>query len=173
MVKLCKYYLNKSFIVVYIYVLLSLTITYKYGIVSVIYKKIECRGCNLKILESSENYLEAVLMLGIKNGSVRSIDVARELGFSKASVSVAMKNLRENGYVQMDEDGLIALLPKGREIAEKVYERHTVLTKLFVNIGVDENVAAVDACRVEHVISDETFDAIKKLYVNLQNECKN
>ncbi len=118
----------------------------------------------LKILESSENYLERILMLSLKNGSVRSIDIARELGFSKASVSVAMKNLRENDYVQMDDDGLIVLLPKGREIAEKVYERHTLLTDIFISMGIDTQVAAEDACRVEHVISEETFTAIKKAY---------
>lgn len=115
----------------------------------------------MKIQESAENYLETILMIQRRKGSVRSIDIVNELEFSKPSVSVAMKNLRENGYIKMDEDGFIFLLDKGREIAEKIYERHTLLTDWLAALGVDEKVAAEDACRIEHVISSESFEAIK------------
>lgn len=116
----------------------------------------------LKIQESAENYLEAILVLGIKNPSVRSVDIAAQLNFSKPSVSVAMKNLRENGYINMSAEGKITLTDKGREIAENVYEKHTLLTKWLVFLGVDPETAAADACKIEHVISKESFDAIKK-----------
>ncbi len=115
----------------------------------------------MRVLQSSENYLETVLMLEKRKGQVRAIDIANELGFSKASVSVALKQLRENGYLQVDEHSLIHLLPKGAEIAERMYERHILLTECFRHFGVSEEVAAQDACKVEHVISDETFQAIK------------
>ena len=111
--------------------------------------------------KSLEDYLETILILKIKKGMVRSIDIVNELEFSKPSVSVAMKNLRENGYIEMDKDGYIMLLDKGREIAEKIYERHTTLSKYLVALGVDPIVAAEDACRIEHVISAESFEAIK------------
>ncbi len=116
----------------------------------------------MKIQESAENYLEAILMISLRKGTVRSIDIVNELGYSKPSISVAMKNLRENGYIEVDEDGYITLLKKGREIAEKIYERHTFLSKWLTSIGVDSKVAAQDACRIEHVISAETFEAIKR-----------
>ncbi len=116
----------------------------------------------MKIQESAENYLETILMLGQRKGAVRSIDIANELGFSKPSVSVAMKNLRENGYVEMDADGYISLLPDGMAIAEKMYERHTLISDWLIALGVDPKVAAEDACRIEHVISAETFEAMKK-----------
>jgi Mn-dependent DtxR family transcriptional regulator len=115
----------------------------------------------LKIQESAENYLETVLILHKRNGLVRSIDIANELEFSKPSVSVAMKNLRENGYVEVDGEGYITLTDKGRSIAEKMYERHTVLSQWLTTLGVDPSVAVEDACRIEHVISAESFDAIK------------
>lgn len=118
----------------------------------------------MKIYESAENYLETILMLGQKNPPVRSIDIVNELAVTKPSVSVAMKNLRENGYIEMDESGYITLSPKGKEIAESVYERHTLLTKWLKSIGVESSIAADDACRIEHVISPETFEAIKKLF---------
>ena len=118
----------------------------------------------MKIYESAENYLETILMLGQKNPPVRSIDIVNELAVTKPSVSVAMKNLRENGYIEMDESGYISLTSKGKEIAESVYERHKLLTKWLESIGVDSVTAADDACRLEHVISPETFGAIKKLY---------
>lgn len=115
----------------------------------------------LKIQESAENYLEAILVLGLKNPSVRSVDIAAQLNFSKPSVSVAMKNLRENGYINMSAEGRITLTDKGREIAENVYEKHTLLTKWLVFLGVDPEIAAADACKMEHVISKESFEAIK------------
>lgn len=118
----------------------------------------------MKIQESAENYLETILMLNQKNPPVRSIDIVNELAVTKPSVSVAMKNLRENGYIEMDDDGYISLTPKGKEIAESVYERHTLLAKWLERIGVDKNIAADDACRIEHVISPETFEAIKNLF---------
>ena len=116
----------------------------------------------MKIQESAENYLETILVLNQRNGMVRSIDIAPELEFSKPSVSVAMKNLRENDCIQVDGDGLIFLTEKGRAIAERVYERHTLFTNWLVSLGVDSKTAAEDACRIEHVISDESFQAIKQ-----------
>ena len=117
----------------------------------------------MKIQESAENYLETILILKNKNGAVRSIDIANELGFSKPSVSVDMKNLRENGYIEVDSSGYITLLDSGRRIAEKIYERHTTLSKWLVSLGVDAKTAAEDACRIEHIISSESFEAIKKI----------
>ncbi len=123
---------------------------------------VRLRSCLvMKIQESAENYLETILVISHRKGMVRSIDIVNELEFSKPSVSVAMKNLRENGYIEMDKDGYIMLLDKGREIAEKIYERHTTLSKYLVALGVDPIVAAEDACRIEHVISAESFEAIK------------
>ena len=98
-----------------------------------------------------------------RNGAVRSIDIANELGFSKPSVSVAMKNLRENGYIEVDPSGYITLLDSGRKIAEKIYERHTTISKWLMSIGVDEKNAVEDACRIEHIISSESFEAIKRI----------
>jgi Mn-dependent DtxR family transcriptional regulator len=115
----------------------------------------------MKIQESAENYLETILVLGKRKGMVRSIDIANELNFSKPSVSVAMKNLRENGYIVVSPEGYISLLPAGLEIAEKIYERHTLLTDWLTNLGVSPETAAEDACRMEHVISSESFSAIK------------
>lgn len=115
----------------------------------------------MKIQESAENYLETILVLGNRQGNVRSIDIVNEMGFSKPSVSYAMKQLRENGYIAVDENGHITLLDSGRQIAEKIYERHRLLTDFLVRLGVDEKVAAEDACRMEHVISAESFKAIK------------
>lgn len=115
----------------------------------------------MKIQESAENYLETILMLKNRLGAVRSIDIATELSVSKPSVSVAMKNLRTNGYIEIDEDGHISLLEKGSEIAEKMYERHTLVTDWLTSLGVSPEVAAEDACRIEHVISEETFHILK------------
>lgn len=120
----------------------------------------------MKINESSENYLETILRLQMRNGKVRAIDIANELDFSKPSVSIAMKNLRENGYIETDTYGHIRLLDKGREIAEKIMERHTLISGWLVSIGVPENIASEDACRIEHVISVESFNAIKKYLEN-------
>lgn len=116
----------------------------------------------MKIQESAENYLETILVLHKRKGAVRSIDIANEMNFSKPSVSVAMKNLRQGGYIKVDDDGSIILLDKGREIAEKIYERHTLISEWLTAMGVDPEVAAEDACRIEHVISAETFDALKR-----------
>lgn len=118
---------------------------------------------SMKIQESAEDYLEAILMIFERKGSVRSIDIANELGYSKPSVSIAMKNLRENGYIVMDKDGYITLTDKGREVAERVYERHKLISEGLIKLGVDPRIAEDDACRIEHVISVETFEAIKKL----------
>lgn len=118
-------------------------------------------GAETKIRESAENYLETILVLHKRNGNVRSIDIASELEFSKPSVSVAMKNLRENGYIEVDENGYISLLEKGKEIAEKIYERHTLFTNMLTSLGVPPETAAKDACRIEHIISNESFEAIK------------
>lgn len=116
----------------------------------------------MKIQESAENYLETILVLQRRNGQVRSIDIVNELEFTKPSVSVAMKNLRENGYVEMDREGFLTLTDKGRAIAETIYERHTLLSGWLVRLGVDPKVATEDACRMEHVISAESFEAIKR-----------
>ncbi len=115
----------------------------------------------MKIQQSAENYLETIFVLTKRGGLVRSIDIANELGFSKPSVSVAMKSLRENGYIEVMGDGTIILKEKGREIAEQLYERHTVLTELFKSLGVSNETAAEDACKIEHIISEESFLAIK------------
>ena len=116
----------------------------------------------MKIQESAENYLETILMLGKEKGNVRSIDIATALSFSKPSVSVAMKNLRENGYILMGKDGYIALTEKGHEIAETIYERHTLLSSFLMYLGVSRETATQDACRIEHVISPESFEALKQ-----------
>ncbi len=123
------------------------------------------------IKESAENYLESILMISKSKGEVRSIDIVNELSFTKPSVSVAMKNLRENGYIEMDKNGYIRLLPPGLAIAEKMYERHTLLTEMLVKLGVSDKTAAEDACRIEHVISVETFEAIKK-HAAVSGVCK-
>lgn len=114
-----------------------------------------------RIQESAENYLETILILENRRGNVRSIDIAAELEFSKPSVSVAMKNLRGQDCILVDQDGFITLTEKGRQIAERIYERHTLFTRWLTALGVDEKTAAEDACRIEHVISEETFQAIK------------
>lgn len=116
----------------------------------------------MRVYESAEDYLEAILSLRLRQGNVRSIDIANELNFSKPSVSVAMKKLRESGYIQMDHDGFITLLPQGEEIAQRIYERHRLLTDYFIRLGVDPEVAAADACKVEHDLSEETFRKIKE-----------
>ena len=115
----------------------------------------------MKIYESAENYLETILVLQKRTGAVRSVDIANELDFSKPSVSVAMKHLREQEMIEVD-GGYITLLPKGREIAERVYERHEFLLRWLTSLGVSPETAEEDACRIEHVISDESFEAIKR-----------
>ncbi len=126
----------------------------------------------MHIYESVENYLETILMLHDRLGQVRSIDIANELDFSKPSVSVAMKNLRIGGYIEMSRDGLITLTDSGREIAERIYERHRLLTRWLVAAGVDPELAAQDACRIEHDISAETFEVIKR-YIGKFGEGEN
>ena len=116
----------------------------------------------MKIKESAENYLEAILMIKLKKGNVRSIDVANHLNFTKPSVSVAMKSFREEGYISMDPEGGISLTEKGREIAERVYERHQVIAKALMALGVDEATAYEDSCKIEHDISDTSFERIKE-----------
>lgn len=117
----------------------------------------------MKIKESAEDYLESILILKNKLGNVRSIDIVNYFDYSKPSISIAMKNLREEQYIEMDNKGYITLTEKGRIIAEKMFERHTLLTEWLISIGVDEKIAAEDACRIEHVISEESFEAIKNL----------
>lgn len=116
----------------------------------------------MKIHESAENYLEAILMLKNKTGHVRSIDVANHLGFTKPSVSIAMKSLREEGYISNDADGGLTLTEKGLAIAEKMYERHHILAKALIALGVDEETAYSDSCKIEHHISDLSFNKIKE-----------
>ena len=112
--------------------------------------------------ESAENYLETILILSQKLPVVRSVDIANELGFKKSSVSVAMKNLREKEHIKVDEQGFIHLTPSGLEIANMIYERHTLLSSWLIHLGVPADVAAADACKMEHVFSKESFEAIKR-----------
>ncbi len=116
----------------------------------------------MEIRQSAEDYLEAILMIKEKKGYVRSIDVANQLNVSKPSVSYATKRLRENGYITFNEDGMISLTESGMEIADKIYTRHKVLTDIFRSLGVDDEIAAEDACKIEHDLSPETFDALCK-----------
>ena len=116
------------------------------------------------IKESAENYLETIYMLNKKKGHVRSIDVANELGFSKPSISVAMKGFREDRYVNVDHEGLITLTEKGIAIAERVYERHQVIASALIALGFDENIAYEDSCKIEHDLSDESCEKIKAYF---------
>jgi len=118
----------------------------------------------MEIKESAENYLETILVLSNKNGSVRSIDIANEMNFTKASISVAMKRLRESKYISVDTDGSITLTEKGKKIAEMVYERHQLIAKLLIALGVDEETAYKDSCKIEHDLSQESFEKIKEYY---------
>ena len=127
----------------------------------------------MTIHESAEDYLEAILILRNRRGAVRSIDIVNELGYSKPSVSIAMKNLRENGYITVSQDALISLTAKGQEIAERVYERHQVLTDCLLRLGVNPANAKADACRLEHDLSDDSFAKIKAYYLQcLANQPK-
>ena len=114
--------------------------------------------------ESLEDYLETILMLHKSRGQVRSIDIANEMNFTKPSVSIAMKNLREKGYITMADNGHITLTESGKERAESVLERHTILADLLISIGVNEETAREDACKVEHDLSEESFEAIKRVF---------
>ena len=122
----------------------------------------------MKIQESAENYLETILMLSKKNAHVRSIDIANELGFSKPSVSIAMKKLRESELIIVDADGFICLTEIGHEIASKMFERHQLLSDWLVFLGVSQETALEDACRIEHVISQESFDRIREHVTNMK-----
>ncbi len=113
------------------------------------------------IKESAENYLETILILKNKNGFVRSIDIANELSFTKPSISVAMKALREDGYIKMDADGSITLTETGLAIAQKIYERHQIIAKALIALGVSEKTAYADSCKIEHCISNESFEKLK------------
>lgn len=115
----------------------------------------------MAILESGEMYLETLYRLSLRSNAVRAIDLGEEMGFSKPSVSRAVGILKKDGLMETNEDGFLVLTEAGRARAEKIYERHTVLTKLFVSLGVDEKTAAEDACRIEHYLSDTTFEALK------------
>lgn len=122
----------------------------------------------MQIRESGEDYLEAILMIQKQNGQVRSIDICNKLGFSKPTVSVAMKNFRENGYITMDGDYLITLTDKGRAIAESIYERHVIIAKFLMAIGVDEKTAFEDSCKIEHDLSEKTFACMKEHFLSLE-----
>lgn len=124
----------------------------------------------MSVHESGEMYLEAILVLSRKNGFVRSIDVSEYLGYSKPSVSRAMGILRSGEYIVVDKDGAITLTDSGREIAEKIFERHTLLSRLLMKLGVSEETASADACKMEHAISDESFQAIKRYTAELMEE---
>ena len=117
----------------------------------------------MRMQESGEMYLETILVLSKEKKYVRSIDVCEEMGYSKPSISRAVGILRNNGYLDMDNRGYLTLTEKGREVAEKIYDRHQVLSSVLKAIGVSEKTAAEDACRIEHIISDETFEIVKKL----------
>ena len=116
----------------------------------------------MNIQESAEMYLETIYILSLKQDNVRSIDIAKERSFSKPSVSRAVNNLKNDNYIDIDVNGYISLTDKGLALAKKIYERHTVLTKYFIKLGVSDKTAEDDACKIEHVISDETFEIIKK-----------
>ncbi len=116
----------------------------------------------MHLQESGEMYLETILILSRKTGAVRSLDVAEYMGFSKPSVSRAVGLLKNGGYISVDHDGFLLLTDTGKEVAEKIYERHTLLSEFLMHLGVDEETASEDACKMEHVISDKSFEAIKK-----------
>ena len=122
--------------------------------------------------ESAEDYLETILILFERNGQVRSIDIVNEMNFSKPSISIAMKKLRENGYSCMDVNGLITLTDEGRLIAERIYSRHKLLTKVLEAIGIDEKKAEDEACKIEHDIDDETYDRIRDFYLRYTEKMK-
>ena len=124
----------------------------------------------MKIQESAENYLETILVISKEKGTVRSIDIANSLGFSKPSVSVAMKQFRENGLIVVDGDGLITLTERGREIAERIYERHLIMADCLMMLGVSKETAMADACKLEHALSDESFAALKAHYYEAKQD---
>lgn len=119
----------------------------------------------MSVLESGENYLEAILMISRRKDGVHAIDIVNELGFSKPSVSIMLKKLKDEKYITIDDNQHIHLLPDGLKIAEKILERHEILTDILIYLGVDPKVSEDDACKIEHDLSDETFDAIRKIYL--------
>lgn len=123
----------------------------------------------MKIQESGENYLETILILQKRNGIARSVDIANELNFSRASVSRAMSLLKTSGYIEIGNINQIILTEKGQEIAEKVYEKHCTLKDFLINIGVDNDIAAEDACKMEHIISEQTFNCLKETLNKIKN----
>ena len=123
----------------------------------------------MKIQKAAEDYLETMLMLQEKNGYIRSVDIAQHMGVTKPSVTYSTKRLRENGYIRMEPDGLISLTETGLEIATRIYTRHKVLTQFFISLGIPEAIAREDACKVEHDLSPETFEAIRKLEISDSN----
>ncbi len=123
----------------------------------------------MRILEAAENYLEVILVEKARLGQLRSIDVCNALNYSKPTISIMMKQLRENGYISMDSGGFISLTPKGTEIAEKIYERHVILSSLLMDLGVDEETAYKDACKIEHDLSETSFEMIKQHYLKYKN----
>ncbi len=127
----------------------------------------------MKIYESGENYLETILILTKRKGQVRAIDIVNEMGYSKPSVSVAMKQFRENGYVEIDSNGFITLTDAGLKIAKRVYERHTVIAEILMWLGVDEETAYADACKIEHDISEKSFNCMRDYYLENKNNKSN
>lgn len=121
----------------------------------------------MSLLESGENYLESILRLSKTQTEIHAIDIVNSLGFSKPSVSIALKKLREDGYIQIDSNSHITLTDTGLEIAQKIYERHVTIMNLLIYLGVDETTAEIDACKIEHDLSNTTFHAIKDLYTKL------
>ena len=121
----------------------------------------------MKLQESGQMYLETIYVLTKTSTAVRAIDVGEHMGFSKPSVSRALGLLKKGGFVEVDENGFLSLTDKGKEVAEKIYERHTIMTKILLYLGVDKETATEDACRLEHAISDKSFEAIKKFAVSL------
>lgn len=126
----------------------------------------------MQLQESGEMYLETILILSKKNNMVRSVDIAEDMNVSKPAVSKSMAKLKEDAYIIIDSNGYIALTEKGRTVAEKIYERHTIITQVLINLGVDAKTAASDACKIEHDISDETFDIIKKHMTQHKNDLR-
>ena len=124
----------------------------------------------MNLLESGEDYLEAILMLSTKQKDVHAIDVANELNFSKPSVSIALKKLKEGGYIDIDEHNHLHLTDSGMEVAQKIYERHILLTQILIELGVDSEVAAKDACKLEHDLTTQSFQAIKNYYNKIHNK---